>query len=81
MFGISVEERVLKQQKLEGRSKRDSKEEFRRYYEFEEAEVKMDEKKEDPKALDSYLKFDKPFYYMVVKKGEFGRMINCIGRF
>ncbi|KAK6013919.1 hypothetical protein OSTOST_20737, partial [Ostertagia ostertagi] len=36
---------------------------------------------EPPRLDDSYVKFDTPFFFMVVREGSFGRIVQCIGRF
>ncbi|EPB75320.1 hypothetical protein ANCCEY_05615 [Ancylostoma ceylanicum] len=53
-----------------------------KYYECKETDLLPEaEAKQGTPPDDSYMKFDTPFFFMVIKEGPFGRMIHCIGRF
>ncbi|RCN37536.1 hypothetical protein ANCCAN_16540 [Ancylostoma caninum] len=80
-LGVAVEHRVLKQRLYKKiPESRCVQANPYKYYECEEAEL-FPEAKQGTPPDDSYMKFDTPFFFMVIKEGSFGRMIHCIGRF
>ncbi|EYC10740.1 hypothetical protein Y032_0054g2527 [Ancylostoma ceylanicum] len=82
-LGVAVEHRVLKQRLYKKiPPNRCVRANPYKYYECKETDLLPEaEAKQGTPPDDSYMKFDTPFFFMVIKEGPFGRMIHCIGRF
>ncbi|KAK6747022.1 hypothetical protein RB195_000330 [Necator americanus] len=83
-IGVAVEERLIRRKRHHfiGESSSDNAR-FHKYFEYEEEKELLNDNKtkQNTPPDDSYMKFDTPFFFMVVKEGTFGRMVHCVGRF